>query len=70
MENSNDIQNTTNIGNEVLADVMPSCLDCYYSGNGKHSCDRHMNKLKPDYSKGVECYYNNYAHYRAFRHEE
>ena len=49
--------------------VMPSCLTCYYSGNGKHSCDRHMNKLKPDYSKGVECYYNNYAHYRAFRHE-
>jgi len=54
---------------EGLADIMPSCLTCYYSRNGKRSCDRHLNKLKPDYSKGVECYYNNYAHYRAFRHE-
>ncbi len=27
MENSNDVQNTANVGNEVLADVMPSvCL--------------------------------------------
>ena len=27
MENSNDIQNTTNVGNEVLADVSGSLLD-------------------------------------------
>ena len=26
MENSNDVQKTTNAGNEVLADVMPSNL--------------------------------------------
>lgn len=44
----------------------PSCSTCYYSSNGKHSCDRHMNAQKPDYSKGVECFYNNLAHYRPF----
>lgn len=47
--------------------IKPSCQTCYYSGNGKHSCDRHVNKLQPDYSKGVECAYNNHAHYRPFK---
>lgn len=46
---------------------LPSCGTCYYSGNGKHSCDRHVNELKPDYSKGVECAYNNYIHYRPYK---
>lgn len=45
---------------------IPSCSTCYYSKNGKTTCDRHLNKIKPDYSKGVECAYNNYAHYRPF----
>ena len=27
MENSNDVQNTTNVGNEVLADAMRSASD-------------------------------------------
>lgn len=41
----------------------PSCATCFYSKNGKTSCDRHLNPVKPDYSKGVECAHNNYAHY-------
>jgi hypothetical protein len=31
MENSNEVQKTTNVGNEVLADVMPS-LRCIWNG--------------------------------------
>lgn len=49
-----------------MEDIKGSCDTCYYSGGGKHSCDRHLNKLKPDYTKGIECAYNNYAHYRSF----
>ena len=28
MDNSNDVQNTDNVGNEVLADVVCSCYMC------------------------------------------
>lgn len=54
--------------NEKSNEEKPSSLDaamcqtCYYSSNGKHNCDRHINKLQPDYSKGRGC--NNNEHYR------
>jgi len=50
-------------------DVMPSCLTCLYSNNGASPCNRHLHKIPPDYSKGYECFYNNFAHYRHFRHK-
>lgn len=66
--------NTENVSNEekgngVLADVTPSCLTCLYSKNGKYPCNRHLHRIPPDYSKGHECFYNNYAHYRHFRYK-
>jgi uncharacterized protein YdaT len=47
-----------------LTDNVKSCNTCFYSQNGKTSCDRHVNPIKPDYSKGVECAANNYIHYK------
>ncbi len=59
VESNELVKNDTSVINDQA-----SCLSCYYSNNGKSSCDRHLNKLKPDYSKGVECVSNNFAHYR------
>lgn len=47
--------------------IVPSCQDCFYSKGGRHSCDRHLNKVKPDYSKGVECYCNDFAHFKPYK---
>ena len=41
-----------------------NCFTCLYSSSFKHSCNRHLHDIKPDYSKGVECAYNDYVHYR------
>ena len=49
-----------------IKNYSPSCQTCYYSDNGERPCNRHLNKLKPDYLKGVECALNNYIHYRPF----
>jgi len=55
------------INNALIDSVVTSCQNCFYSKGGKHSCDRHLNKIKPDYSKGVECYYNNFAHFKPYQ---
>jgi hypothetical protein len=40
MENTNEVQNTTNVGNEVLADVSNSVCDCSTCGTfDKCDCD-------------------------------
>jgi hypothetical protein len=49
-----------------IKDYSPSCQTCYYSKNGERPCDRHLNSLKPNYNKGVECALNNFIHYRNF----
>ena len=50
MENSNEVQNTTNVGNEVLADVMPRfsinvTIDEVVNA-GKVDLINHLNKTK------------------------
>ena len=35
-------------------EVVPGCSSCLYWFAG-WTCDRHLNKVKPDYSKGSEC---------------
>lgn len=49
-----------------LGCVIVSCNTCLYSKGGKTSCNRHLNKIKPDYSKGVECFHNGMIHYRPY----
>ncbi len=58
----NDIEKT--FENEAI----PSCSTCVYSKGGKTSCFRHMDYAKPkiDYSKGVECDKNGFAHYLKY----
>lgn len=66
--NKDKIQShNSHIDNALIDSVVPSCQDCFYSKGGKHSCDRHLNKVKPDYSKGVECYYNDFAHFKPYK---
>lgn len=52
------VENTKNV---------KSCATCFYSNNGVTSCNRHVNEIKPDYSKGVECAHNNFIHYKPFK---
>lgn len=42
-----------------------TCVDCHYSGNGTHGCNRLMKGIEPeiDKSKGVECAHNGFVHY-------
>ena len=64
---NNDPVSQSNINKESIhKNYSPSCQTCYYSDNGERPCNRHLNKLKPDYLKGVECALNNYIHYRPF----
>ena len=57
MENSNDVQNTTNVGNEVLADVSTRTFPINY-GTMDKNCEHDIEKLynkngdyKADYCK-------------------
>lgn len=50
--------------------VNGTCVDCHYSDNGAHGCNRLMKGVKPkiDKSKGVECAHNGYVHYLPYTH--
>ena len=48
-----------------MAGVVKSCGSCHYSDNGNHGCNRLMKGVEPeiDITKGIDCAYNDYAHY-------
>ena len=52
MENTNDVQNTTNVGNEVLADVMARLFDDVVKNTNSDK-----DRVVCGYNKGKLCFY-------------
>jgi len=51
-----------------MSNEIKLCVDCHYSNNGKHGCNRLMAYASPkiDKNKGLECSGNDYVHYLKF----